>query len=92
MISKTLLLATATITALLGVLLKDFIVVVSGIGRTYNRIEEYPYECRRLEHPLLESCEDLVIDTEGRRVYVACSTAGRQEGWAPKLVPGVSFN
>jgi hypothetical protein len=87
MVSKLLTLALTT--ALLGILyqllLRDIIFIFIGVGRNYNRIEDFDYECRRLRDPLLESCEDLVLDTGGRRV-AACSTLRSREGWAPKLV------
>jgi hypothetical protein len=68
------------------VILRDVLFVVIGIDRKLQGIEEFPYECRRLTHPLLESCEDLVLDGVGRRVYAACSTIESRMGWAPKLV------
>jgi len=89
MVSKPLLLASLTIllSVFYQLLLRDVIFIFIGVGRTYNRIEDFPYECRSLRDPLLESCEDLVLDTEGRRLYAACSTLRSREGWAPKLVP-----
>jgi hypothetical protein len=59
----------------------------TGIGLPKHKIEEFPYWCRRLVHPLLDSCEDLVIDAEGRKVYAACSNVVARAGWAPGYVP-----
>ncbi|CAG8958878.1 hypothetical protein HYFRA_00011831 [Hymenoscyphus fraxineus] len=52
-----------------------------GIGRTVQRIEDFPFTCRRVFHPLLESCEDLVVDELGRRVYAVCSDKRTRMGW-----------
>lgn len=83
--SKTFIFASL---AILGgvfyqVVLKDVLFVIFGLGRTYQKIEEFPYNCRRLRHPLLESCEDLVLDAEGRTVYAACSTSLGRKAWSP---------
>ena len=67
-------------------ILKDLLFVTFGVGRTYQRIEEFPYDCRRLRHPLLESCEDLVLDSEGRTLYAACSTSLGRKSWSPGSV------
>lgn len=66
--------------------LKDLLFVTFGVRRTYQKIEEFPYDCRRLRHPLLESCEDLVLDAEGRTVYAACSTSLGRKAWSPGSV------
>jgi len=57
-----------------------------GVGQTYNRIEEYPYTCRRLHHPLLEACENMVLDSTTRALYAACATSLGRFGWSPGLV------
>ncbi|TVY71315.1 hypothetical protein LSUE1_G007358 [Lachnellula suecica] len=91
MVSKPPILASAAV--LLGVfyqlILRDIIFVTFGLGRTYNHIEDFPYACRRLRHSLLESCEDLVLDGEGRRLYAACSTINSRKEWTPN---GNNFN
>lgn len=90
MAPKLLLIAASSLALFLGVayqvILRDIIFVVIGVDRTHQRIEEFPYRCRRLIHPLLESCEDLVLDAEGRKIYAACSTIDSRMGWAPKSV------
>jgi len=61
----------------------DFLFYGLGVGRTHNHIEDYPYTCRQLRHPLLESCEDLVLDPEERVLYAACSSALGRKEWSP---------
>lgn len=67
------LLTTGIAITLLGVfyqtILRNILFFSLGIGRTVQNIGDFPYTCRRIYHPLLESCEDLVVDEEGRRVY-----------------------
>ncbi|ESZ95425.1 hypothetical protein SBOR_4166 [Sclerotinia borealis F-4128] len=78
---------TRSLTVLFGVfyqtILKDWLYLNFGIGRVHNRIEDFPYTCRRLEHPLLSSCEDLFLDHEDRTLYAACSTVESRRGWSP---------
>lgn len=57
-----------------------------GVGRTTQAIEEFPYTCRRIVHPLLEACEDMQIDSVGRTLYAACSTMSNRGEWSPALV------
>lgn len=68
------------------VFLHDFVFYTLGVGREYNRIEDYPYSCKQIRHPLLESCEDLALDEETRTLYAACSTSLGRKGWSPGLV------
>lgn len=63
--------------------LRDTIFITFGVGRKHQKIEEFPYQCRRLEHPLLESCEDMVLDEEGRTLFAACSSIASRRGWSP---------
>ena len=73
--------------AILAILYQNFfhgvIFYALGIGRTYQTIEEFPYTCRRLVHPLLEACEDMQIDSVGRTLYAACSTISNRDQWSP---------
>jgi hypothetical protein len=61
----------------------DVTQVYLGIGRTIQPIEDFPFECRRVVHPLLEACEDFWIDDEGRSLYAACSDIKTRAGWNP---------
>jgi hypothetical protein len=67
-------------------ILHDILFIALGIGRTTQLLGEFPYTCRRLEHPLLESCEDLWMDTEGRTLYAACGEIVSRQGWTPGSV------
>lgn len=61
----------------------NVLVVVFGLGRHIQRIEEFPWDCTRLSHPLLEACEDMWLDHHDRKLYAACSTTESRQGWAP---------
>ncbi|KAG4439634.1 hypothetical protein IFR05_004883 [Cadophora sp. M221] len=83
---KALILLSST-TVILAILwqtfLRDTLFITFGIGRTHQRIEEFPYQCRRLISPLLDSCEDMVLDEEGRTLFAACSSISSRRGWSP---------
>ena len=66
--------------------LSDFVFITLGVGRTIQKIEEFPYTCKRIRSTLLESCEDIWLDEAGRRLYAACSTIANRAGWAPGSV------
>ncbi|KAH7386349.1 serum paraoxonase/arylesterase-like protein [Cadophora sp. MPI-SDFR-AT-0126] len=63
--------------------LRDTLFITFGIGRSHQKIEDFPYQCRRLEHPLLDSCEDMVLDEAGRTLFTACSSIASRRGWSP---------
>ncbi|KAH8703393.1 serum paraoxonase/arylesterase-like protein [Talaromyces proteolyticus] len=75
------------IIALLAVLfqfvVKDILFTTLGYGRDLQSIDEFPYSCRRIYHPLLDSCEDLWLDDSGRRLYAACSAISSRKHWNP---------
>ncbi|USP75654.1 serum paraoxonase arylesterase [Curvularia clavata] len=57
---------------------KDLLTITFGVGRVMQSIDEFPFDCRRIEHPRLEACEDIWLDNEGRTLYAACAgTQGR---------------
>ncbi|KAF1850774.1 calcium-dependent phosphotriesterase [Cucurbitaria berberidis CBS 394.84] len=63
----------------------DFFAVTLGIGRVIQTIDEFPYTCRRIEHPRLEACEDIWLDNEAKTLYAACAgTEGRLQ-WSPAM-------
>jgi len=66
--------------------LNDFLFITLGVGRKIQKIDDFPYTCKRIRSLLLESCEDMWLDEEGRRLYAACSTIANRGGWAPGLV------
>lgn len=58
--------------------LKELLATTFGLGRVIQSIDEFPYTCRRVEHPRLEACEDIWLDNEARTLYAACAgTEGR---------------
>ncbi|CZR64077.1 related to serum paraoxonase/arylesterase [Phialocephala subalpina] len=63
--------------------LKDLIFITLGVGRPHQKISEFPYKCTRLHSPLLESCEDMVLDESSQTLYAACSSVKSRRGWSP---------
>lgn len=63
--------------------LKDVFATSIGIGRVIQSIDEFPYTCRRVVHPLLEACEDLWIDDQARTLYAACAGTQNRLQWNP---------
>ena len=61
--------------------LKEAFATTFGIGRVIQSIEEFPYTCRRVEHPRLEACEDIWLDNEARTLYAACSGTDGRLAW-----------
>lgn len=58
--------------------IKDLLTTTFGVGRVMQSIDEFPFNCRRIEHPRLEACEDIWLDNEGRTLYATCAgTRGR---------------
>ncbi|KAE8356305.1 hypothetical protein BDV28DRAFT_127440 [Aspergillus coremiiformis] len=66
------------------VYIHNAIVLITAIGRVIQPLEDFPeYRCRRIHHPLLESCEDLWLDSTNRKLYAACSTPAARMAWCP---------
>jgi hypothetical protein len=63
-----------------------FVFITLGIGRQVQRIEDIPYTCKQIRSLLLESCEAMWLDEEGRRLYAACSIMTSRGGWGRKQV------
>lgn len=64
---------------------EDFLFVL-GKTRDVQHIEEFPgYECRRVQHGLIEGCEDLWLDHEDRKLYAACGDVESRRIWCPAL-------
>ena len=66
--------------ALYQLWLKELL-ATAGVGRTIQIIEDFPYKCRRIEHPRLEACEDLWLDDDVRVLYAACAGVQQRLGW-----------
>lgn len=63
-----------------------------GITRHPQIIQEFPdYTCWRLGNELLQGCEDLWLDHQGRRLYAACSDSKGRDAWSPGLVLRILF-
>lgn len=64
-------------------ILHNIIFVVIGLGREVQSIDDFPWTCHRLRHPLLEGCEDIWLDGQGRKLYAACTSIDSRMGWSP---------
>ncbi|OBT60735.1 hypothetical protein VE03_09815 [Pseudogymnoascus sp. 23342-1-I1] len=65
--------------------LKDILFIAIGKGRVVQPIEDFPYNCHKIYGPdnILESCEDLWLDDEGRTLYGACVDLTSRHEWSP---------
>jgi hypothetical protein len=65
--------------------LKDLLFTSFGIGRTIQPIEDFPYTCRKIygSENILQSCEDLWLDDEGRTLFAACVDLKSRHEWSP---------
>lgn len=86
MVSKTFLFLVAILAIAYELLLRNLLFTFIGIGRVVQPVEDFEYECRRIRHPLLESCEDLWLDQVGRTLYAACSDMKSRSEWVPSYV------
>ncbi|KAJ5199908.1 hypothetical protein N7491_009295 [Penicillium cf. griseofulvum] len=77
----------------IGIIYKSYvhniIFIIIGVGRDIRSIDDFPWTCTRLQSPLLEGCEDMWLDDQGRKLYAACSSIGSRQGWSPG---GSKFN
>ena len=64
-------------------ILHNIIFVTIGIGRGVQSIDDFPWTCHRLRHPLLEGCEDIWLDGQGRKLYATCTSLDSRMGWSP---------
>jgi hypothetical protein len=67
----------------------DVLNVALGLRREVQPVEDFPYDCHRIEHPLLQACEDLWLDHAGRRLYASCGDVTSRTHWNPG---GSEFN
>ncbi|KAF9893430.1 hypothetical protein FE257_010742 [Aspergillus nanangensis] len=83
-LKATLIALLAITVGIYKIYLHDLVVLVSGIGRVIQPLSDFPqYQCHRLTHPLLESCEDLWLDHTSRKLYAACSNPAVRAAWSP---------
>lgn len=77
----------ALIVLVISVLFRGFLsrilFVTFGIGRVVQPIEDFPWDCTRIHHPLLESCEHMWLDHDGRKLYGACGNVASRLKWCP---------
>lgn len=67
------------------VLLKDAVWLLLGIGKNVQSLDEFPYECRRIDNdPRLHACEDMWLSEETRVLYLACSDPVGRTRWLPR--------
>jgi hypothetical protein len=71
MLQKFLSIVVILLAVFYHVFFRDFLFTFISVGRRMGQIQEFPYTCRRLEHPSLSSCEDLWLDEENRTLYAA---------------------
>ncbi|OKL61997.1 hypothetical protein UA08_02918 [Talaromyces atroroseus] len=76
-------LTALAISAVYQSFLSNFLFVILGIGRGMQTIDDFPWTCTRLHHPLLEGCEHMWLDHDGRKLYGACTSATSRAGWNP---------
>jgi hypothetical protein len=77
----------ALIVLVIGTLYKAYvhniIFLTIGVGREIQSIDDFPWTCTRLQHSLLEGCEDMWLDNQERKLYAACNTVDSRQGWSP---------
>jgi hypothetical protein len=61
----------------------NIIFLIIGVGREIQPIEDFPWTCTRVQHSLLEGCEDLWLDDQERKLYAACTSLDSRKGWSP---------
>ncbi|KAB8229473.1 uncharacterized protein BDW43DRAFT_322125 [Aspergillus alliaceus] len=82
---KAVLIALLAIAlGLYKVYIHDAVELFQGVKRIIQPLEDFPeYQCRRMRHPLLESCEDVWFDPSGRKLYAACANPLARLAWCP---------
>lgn len=65
------------------VFLKSFLFTFLNIRGVLQPLEDFGYDCQRINHPLLESCEDLWLDRNSRALYAACGDMISRQHWVP---------
>lgn len=63
--------------------LKEPLSVAFGWGMHMQHLEEFPYECRRIEDPRLQACEDMWLSESTRVLYLGCSDPVARAQWLP---------
>lgn len=63
--------------------LKGPLYIGFGWGRHIQPLQDFPYECRRIEDPRLQACEDMWLSESTRVLYLACSDPIARAQWLP---------
>ncbi|KAF4168588.1 hypothetical protein CNMCM6936_001902 [Aspergillus lentulus] len=79
MLQKFLSIVVILLAVSYHVFFRNFLFTFLGVGRSLSQIQEFPYACRRLEHPSLSSCEDLWLDEENRTLANNFNASGRRK-------------
>ena len=56
-----------------------------AIGKTIQPLSAFPFECRRIDNPMLDACEDMWISRSTRKLYLACSDSKARRQWFPAV-------
>ncbi|KAJ1337370.1 arylesterase [Microdochium nivale] len=75
----------AIIAAVYQIELPRVITLLVGIGLTIEPLDNFPYRCRRIEHPRLQACEDMWLSESTRQLFLACSESLTRQHWLPNM-------
>lgn len=79
----------AVVSALLAVLwqiaLRDLFIVTLGVTRHLQPISDFPYQCRRIQDPIIQACEDMWLSESSRQLFLACSDPLARKQWMPNV-------
>ena len=84
LIAKASLVIVAVLAILFQVFLKEAVWLGFGIGHTIEPLSNFPYTCRRIQDPRMESCEDMWLSESTRQLFLACSDPRSRPLWMPK--------
>ncbi|KAL0936457.1 serum paraoxonase arylesterase [Colletotrichum truncatum] len=80
---QTSVLFAVVIAVGLQLMLKDPIKLAFGLGKTIQPLSDFPYDCRRIEDPRLQACEDMWLSESTRQLFLACSDSLARQRWMP---------
>ncbi|PSS05122.1 hypothetical protein BD289DRAFT_419557 [Coniella lustricola] len=63
--------------------LATFVILGLGIGKTIQPISDFEHQCRRINDPLLQACEDMWLSEASRQLFLACSDPVLRGQWMP---------
>lgn len=81
---QTSILFAVILAAAIQLVLKTPVYLGFGIGKTFQPLSDFPYSCRRIEDPRLQSCEDMWLSETTRQLFLACSDPVARKQWMPK--------